>query len=105
VIEVDDLSIDTRSHRVRRGDRDIALTTKEYALLEYLALNEGRLIGREEIAEHVWNENFDPFSNVIEVYIGRLRQNIDRDHPTRLIHTVRGSGYMLDPNPPKTAAR
>jgi two-component system copper resistance phosphate regulon response regulator CusR len=70
VIEVDDLSIDTRSHRVRRGDRDIALTTKEYALLEYLALNEGRLIGREEIAEHVWNENFDPFSNVIEVYMG-----------------------------------
>jgi two-component system copper resistance phosphate regulon response regulator CusR len=97
VIEVADLSIDTRSHRVRRANAEIVVTTKEYALLEYLALNEGRVIGREEIAEHVWNENFDPFSNVIEVYIGRLRQNIDRDHPMKLIHTIRGSGYILEP--------
>jgi two-component system copper resistance phosphate regulon response regulator CusR len=99
VLEVTDLSIDTRSHRVRRGDAEVALTAKEYALLEYLALNQGRVIGRAEIAEHVWNEQFDPFSNLIEVYIGRLRQNIDRDHATKLIHTIRGSGYILEPRP------
>jgi two-component system copper resistance phosphate regulon response regulator CusR len=99
VIEVGDLSIDTRSHRVRRAGAEIALTTKEYALLEFLALNQGRVMGREEIAEHVWNESFDPFSNLIEVYIGRLRNNIDRDRPSKLIHTIRGSGYILESRP------
>jgi two-component system copper resistance phosphate regulon response regulator CusR len=101
VIEVGDLIIDTRSHRVRREGVELALTTKEYALLEFLALNEGRVIGREEIAEHVWNEQFDPFSNLIEVYIGRLRQNVDRNYETKLIHTIRGSGYILEVRPPK----
>ena len=61
-------------------------------------------MGREEIAEHVWNEEFDPFSNLIEVYIGRLRRLVDRDRDVKLIHTIRGSGYILDPRSPQTAS-
>jgi two-component system copper resistance phosphate regulon response regulator CusR len=98
VIDVADLRLDTRSHRVTRGGEELSLTTKEYALLEFLAVNAGRVIGREEIAEHVWNEAFDPFSNLIEVYIGRLRRIVDRDRES-LIHTIRGSGYILEPRP------
>jgi len=96
IIEVGDLRIDTRSHRVTRGGAELPLTTKEYSLLEFLAVNAGRVIGREEIAEHVWNEDFDPFSNVIEVYIGRLRRIVDRDRAVKLIHTIRGAGYMVE---------
>lgn len=96
VIEVGDLRLDTRSHRVTRGGDELPLTTKEYALLEYLAVNAGRVMGREEIAEHVWNDDFDPFSNLIEVYIGRLRRIVDRDRQVKLIHTIRGSGYILE---------
>jgi two-component system copper resistance phosphate regulon response regulator CusR len=100
VIEVGDLRLDTRSHRVTRGGNELQLTTKEYALLEYLSVNAGRVMGREEIAEHVWNEEFDPFSNLIEVYIGRLRRLVDRDREVKLIHTIRGSGYILEPRGP-----
>jgi two-component system copper resistance phosphate regulon response regulator CusR len=96
LIEIGELRIDTRSHRVTRGGDELPLTSKEYALLEYLALNAGRVMGREEIAEHVWNEEFDPFSNLIDVYIGRLRRIVDRDRAAKLIHTVRGSGYILE---------
>ena len=96
VIEIAGLRIDTRSHRVTRGGAELTLTTKEYALLEYLALNAGRVMGREEIAEHVWNEEFDPFSNLIEVYIGRLRRIVDRGRAPALIHTLRGAGYILE---------
>ena len=96
VIEVDDLRIDTRSRRVTRGGREITLTAKEYALLEFMAANAGRVVGREEIAEHVWNEEFDAFSNLIEVYINRLRRLLDRDADRKLIHTVRGAGYRLE---------
>jgi two-component system copper resistance phosphate regulon response regulator CusR len=103
VLETADLRIDTRSHRVTRAGDELALTTKEYALLEFLALNTGRVIGREEIAEHVWNDDFDPFSNLIEVYIGRLRRIVEREGESKLIHTIRGSGYMLDARPPQTA--
>lgn len=96
VLEVGDLRLDTRSHRVTRGGFELLLTTKEYGLLEFLASNAGRVIGREEIAEHVWNDEFDPFSNLIEVYIGRLRRIVDREGATKLIHTIRGSGYILE---------
>jgi len=96
VIEIADLRIDTRSHRVTRGGAELALTTKEYALLEYLAANAGRVVGREEIAEHVWDEAFDAFSNLIEVYVGRLRRIVDRDRAPALIHTIRGAGYILE---------
>jgi two-component system copper resistance phosphate regulon response regulator CusR len=99
VLRIDDLVIDTRSHRVTRGGREIELTSKEYALLEYLAVNAGRVLDRAEIAEHVWNEEFDAFTNLIEVYVGRLRRSIDRDATVKLIHTVRGAGYILEVRP------
>ncbi|MDT5062297.1 MAG: two-component system, OmpR family, copper resistance phosphate regulon response regulator CusR [Acidobacteriota bacterium] len=90
-----DLVIDTRAHRVTRGNRRVELTAKEYALLEYLAREQGRVLSRAEIAEHVWDENFDPFSNLIDVNINRLRRKIDDGSLTPLIHTRRGEGYML----------
>jgi two-component system copper resistance phosphate regulon response regulator CusR len=87
-IVIEDLEIDTTAQIVRRGGREIPLTTKEYALLEYLAREKGKVVGRAEIAEHVWNENFDVFSNIIEVYINRLRSKLDDGNPKQLIHTV-----------------
>jgi two-component system, OmpR family, copper resistance phosphate regulon response regulator CusR len=96
-IKIADLSIDTRARRVRRGDRQIELTAKEYALLEYLARRAGEVVSRAEIAEHVWEENFDPFSNLIEVYVQRLRRKIDEGHAPRLLRTRRGEGYVLAP--------
>jgi two-component system copper resistance phosphate regulon response regulator CusR len=81
---------------VRLDGKAIVLTTKEYALLEYLARNVGRIVGRAEIADHVWDEEFDPFSNLIEVYVNRLRRNIERVSEGKYIHTVRGAGYMLE---------
>jgi DNA-binding response OmpR family regulator len=94
-IEVADLRIDTRSHEVRRGGELIELTAKEYALLEYLARRAGDVVTRAEISEHVWDESFDPFSNLIEVYIQRLRRRIDEGRETKLIRTLRGEGYRL----------
>jgi len=73
------------------------LTAKEYALLEYLARRAGQLVTRAEIAEHVWDESFDPFSNTIEVFVNRLRKKIDESYPVKLIHTRRGEGYILEP--------
>lgn len=95
-IVIADLEIDTISQRVWRGGNEILLTTKEYALLEYLAREKGKVIGREEISTHVWDESFDAFSNLIEVYVNRLRAKIDKDFPLQLIHTRRGAGYILD---------
>ena len=97
-IVVGDLEIDTSAQRIRRGGREISLTTKEYALLEYLARERGRVVGRSEIAEHVWDENIDAFSNLIEVYIKRLRSKMDEGFAVQLIHTRRGAGYILDFN-------
>jgi DNA-binding response OmpR family regulator len=95
---IDDLRLDTRARRVQRAGRDVTLTTKEYTLLEYLARRQGEVVGRADIAEHVWDDNFDPMSNLIEVYIQRLRRKIDDGHPRRLIHTRRGAGYQLEPD-------
>jgi len=95
VASVADLVLNTGSHRVERGGRTVPLTAREYALLEYLVLNQGRVVGREEIAQHVWDENFDPLSNVIDVYIRRLRGKLDTGFAPRLIHTLRGAGYLL----------
>jgi two-component system copper resistance phosphate regulon response regulator CusR len=95
VIAIDDLTIDTRTRRVQRGGRPVQLTSKEYALLEYLARRQGDVVGRSDIAEHVWDDSFDPLSNLIEVYIQRLRRKIDDDHPVKLLHTHRGAGYSL----------
>ena len=95
---VADLLVDTRSRLVWRADREIPLTTKEYALLEFFVRNEGRVVGRAEIAEHVWDESYDPFTNVIEVYVNRLRRKIDEPFDNPLIHTRRGAGYVLVSN-------
>ena len=99
LIQVAGLEIDTRSHRVSIEGRALTLTTKEYSVLEYLARNAGRIVTREEISEHVWNQDFDPFSNLIEVYINRLRRHIEKVSTAKLIQTVRGSGYMLEGQP------
>jgi len=95
VIEIADLAIDTRAHQVKRAGNVVSLTAKEYALLEYLARRADEVVTRAEIAEHVWDENFDPFSNLIEVYIQRLRRKIDERHEQKLIRTLRGEGYLL----------
>lgn len=96
VLEIGDLVVDSISHRVSRADREVQLTAKEYALLEYLARRAGQLVSRAEIAAHVWDDMFDPFSNTIEVYINRLRKKIDEQHSVKLLHTRRGEGYMLE---------
>src|SRR6202030_2199198 len=96
-ITVADLVLDTGAQSVSRAGRNIPMTTKEYALLEFLARNAGRVVGRAEIAEHVWDESFDPFSNLIEVYINRVRGKIDEDSAKPLLHTRRGAGYFFGP--------
>jgi len=96
VFQLDDLIVDSASHRVSRASREIELTAKEYALLEFLARRAGQLVSRSEIAAHVWDDSFDPFSNSIEVYMNRLRKKIDEEHPIKLLHTRRGEGYILE---------
>ncbi len=96
VLAVADLQMDTRARRVERAGRPIPLTTKEYGLLEYLARRRGEVVSRADIAEHVWDDSFDPLSNLIEVYIQRLRRKVDDGHPVKLIFTRRGAGYTLD---------
>jgi len=96
-ITVADLVVDTAAQTVTRRGRRIPLTTKEYALVEFLARNAGRVVGRAAIAEHVWDETFDPFSNLIEVYVNRLRRKIDEDSKLPLLHTRRGAGYLFGP--------
>jgi two-component system copper resistance phosphate regulon response regulator CusR len=95
VLQVADLTLNTANHTAARAGRLIGLTAKEYALLEYFALHQERLLGREEIAEHVWDENFDPMSNVIDVYVRRLRKKVDEGFGRPLIHTRRGAGYVF----------
>lgn len=95
VLRVADLKLDTASHAASRAGKSVSLTAKEYALLEFLVLNQNRVVNRERIAQHVWDENFDPFSNLIDVYIRRLRAKIDTGFERPLIHTRRGEGYML----------
>ena len=94
-LAVGDLVLETAAQTVTRGGKQIPLTHKEYALLEFFVLNAGRVIGRAEIAEHVWDEMFDPFSNLIEVYVNRLRRKIDFAGKTPLLQTRRGAGYCL----------
>ncbi len=95
VLTVDDLTVDTRARGVARGGHPIQLTTKEYTLLEYLVRRQGEVVGRADIAEHVWDDSFDPMSNLIEVYIQRLRRKIDDGYEVKLIRTRRGAGYTL----------
>jgi len=94
-IQVADLALNTSNHVVSRAGKPISVTAKEYALLEFLMLNQDRIVNREQIAQHVWDENFDPFSNIIDVYIRRLRTKVDTGFAQALIHTRRGEGYIL----------
>ncbi len=95
VIEIGDLIIDMATHETKRGGREIQLSAKEYVLLEYMALNKDKVLTRTSLTEHIYNENFDLDSNVIDVFINRIRNKIDRGFDTKLIHTVRGAGYVL----------
>jgi two-component system copper resistance phosphate regulon response regulator CusR len=99
VIQVEDLTLNTLNHTASRGQRQIRLTSKEYALLELLMLHPGEVLGREAIAEYVWEGHYDPFSNVIDVYVNRLRKKIDEGFDTLLLHTRRGEGYILSSVP------
>lgn len=94
-LRVADLELDQIKHVVRRGGNEITLTAREYALLEYLMQNAGQVITRTMIIEHVWNEDFDSFSNVVDVYINHLRNKIDKEAKKPLIHSIRGTGYIL----------
>jgi len=96
LLTIGDLRMDRVQRQVERAGRRIELTTKEFALLEYLMRNAGRKITRAMIIEHVWNLTFDTTTNVVDVYINYLRRKIDDGHPTKLIHTVRGVGYELN---------
>ena len=95
VLSLADLSLDMVSHKVNRNGQEVELTGKEYSLLEYFMRNQGKVLTRTMIAEHVWDYNFDTFTNVIDVYINHLRKKIDKDHPKKLLHTLRGVGYVL----------
>jgi DNA-binding response OmpR family regulator len=95
IIIVDDLSLDMSARTVTRSGKEINLSAKEYNLLEYLALNSGRVIGRTELTEHLYDTEFDLDSNVIDVYINYLRNKIDKGYDMQLIVTVRGAGYVL----------
>jgi len=94
-LKVDDLVLDLLTHKVSRAGKEIPLTNKEYALLEYLMRNAGSIVTRTMISEHVWDINFDTFTNVIDVYVNYLRNKIDKGYKKKLIHTIRGRGYMI----------
>ncbi len=94
-LRLDDLTLDPGTRTATRGGRRLDLTLREYALLEYFLRNAGRVLTRPMIAEHVWGLGFDSESNVIDVYVGYLRRKIECDHERRLLHTVRGAGYVL----------
>jgi DNA-binding response OmpR family regulator len=95
VLELADLRLDTGSREVRRGGRAIELTPKEYAVLEYLMRHQGRVMSRTLITEYAWDYHFDPGTNIVDVVITRLRKKIDGGRGPKLIHTVRGVGYVL----------
>jgi heavy metal response regulator len=90
-----DLRIDLLSRRVFRGEKEIILTQKEFSILEYLLRNKGRILSRTQIIENIWGYNFDPSTNIVDVHIRYLREKIDIDFDEKLIHTVRGAGYVL----------
>jgi DNA-binding response OmpR family regulator len=95
LLQIEDLSFNPATREVTRGGQRIELTSKEYALLEYFMRNPGRVLTRPMIAEHVWNLDFDTCTNVIDVYVNYLRNKVDRGRERKLIHTIRGSGYVL----------
>lgn len=99
VLEVGDLILDIKGRRASRAGKFLDLTSKELSLLEYLLQHVGEIVTRQRISEHVWGENYDRSSNLIEVYIQRLRRKVDQEHAVRLIHTQHGQGYMIAVKP------
>ena len=99
VLRVADLSLDPATREVTRGRRRVSLTAREYALLEYLMRSAGRVLTRPMLAQHVWGLEFDPESNIVDVYVGYLRRKIDGEGEPPLVHTVRGAGYVLKEEP------
>jgi heavy metal response regulator len=95
IIKVADLELDTVKHIAKRGEKIIELTAREYSLLEYFMRNKGRVLTRTMIAEYIWDYHFDTGSNIIDVYVRRLRKKIDEGFPKKLIHTIRGVGYII----------
>jgi len=95
--ELENLEVDLRSRRVERGGRTIRLTAKEWDLLEFFIRHVDAVVDRSSISAYVWDSNHDPFSNVLEVLVGRLRRKIDDDFEPKLIHTIRGAGYRFGP--------
>ncbi len=95
ILRVADLELNQLTHKVKRCDKEIDLTSKEYALLEYFIMNANEVITRTMISEHVWNEEFDSLSNIIDVFVNHLRSKIDKDFDKPLIHTIHGTGYVL----------
>ena len=95
ILQVGDLTLSLVTHRVTRKEKEIELTSKEYALLEYMMRNPNKVLTRAMISEHVWDYHFDSMTNVIDVYVNYLRKKIDKDFETKLIHTIRGVGYMI----------
>ncbi len=94
-LRVGDLELDRLSQQVKRAGRRIELTSKEYALLEYLVANTGRVLSRTMIIEHVWDQSFEGFTNIVDVYVRHLRNKVDDAHEQKLIRTVRGAGYCI----------
>ena len=99
VLTLDDLSMDLSAHQVTRGGQILALSAKEYAILEYMLRNKGVVLSRDRIEQHVWNYDFEGGSNVVDVYIRYLRRKIDAGFEKKLLHTVRGAGYVLRSEP------
>ena len=102
LLKFHDLRLNTSDHTAVRGERIIRLTAQEYSLIELFMLNPRQLLRREAIAKYVWHESFDPFSNIIDVYINRLRKKIDSGFDVHLLHTVRNQGYVLSDLPPQS---
>ena len=94
-VQIADLTIDRVTHQVQRAGSTIKLTSKEYALLEYLAIHSGRVLSRTMIMEHVWDESFESLTNIVDVYVRQLRVKVDEPFEQKLIHTIRGAGYTL----------
>ena len=97
MISIGDLQLDTVERSVRRGEHEIGLAPMEYRVLEYLAHHPLTVVSKTELLEHLYDYNWEKFSNVIEVYISGLRRKLDASYPVKLIHTVRGHGYVLRP--------
>ena len=100
VLRLADLTLDPATREVKRGARRVELTAREHTLLEYFLRNAGRVLTRPMLAQHVWGLDFDPESNVVDVYVGYLRRRIEGEGERRLLHTVRGVGYVLRESPP-----